>query len=116
MSALPPDDHKSKNRANSQQTVAAAIQNDPKTSELPKIIAAGRGKWADQILDMAFANGLKVRQDPALANILTSIELDSPIPTEAVMAVAEILAYVYEADGHGKPDKDDPFRIPGRQD
>lgn len=116
MSALPPDDNKSKNRANSRQTVAAAIQNDPNNSELPKIIAAGRGKWADQILDMAFANGLKVRQDPALANILTSIELDSPIPTEAVMAVAEILAYVYEAEGKGRPDEADPFRVRDRQD
>lgn len=81
------------------QTVAAAILHDPKSGELPKIVAAGRGRLADQILDIAFANGMKVREDPALANILASIELDSPIPTEAIMAVAEILAYVYQAEG-----------------
>ncbi len=91
------------------QTVAAAIQNDPRTGELPKIIATGRGKWAEQILDLAFANGLKVRQDPALANMLASIELDSPIPTEAIMAVAEILAYVYKAEGV-ETGPGDPFR------
>ena len=96
-------------KAASKQNVAAAIQNDPRTGELPKIIAAGRGKWADQILELAFANGLKVRQDPALANILASIELDSPIPTEAIMAVAEILAYVYKAEGV-ETDPEDPFK------
>lgn len=95
----------------SKQTVAAAIQNDPTNADLPKIIAAGHGKWADQILDIAFTNGLKVRQDPALANILASIELDSPIPTEAIMAVAEILAYVYEAEGKGRPDEVEPFKL-----
>lgn len=116
----PPDNHISKNRANSvpnrvKVPVAAAIQNDPTTSDLPRIIAAGRGKWAEEILELAFKNGIKVREDPALAEILTSIELDSPIPTEAIMAVAEILAYVYEADGKGRPDKDDPFRLPDKE-
>jgi flagellar biosynthesis protein len=106
----------SKNRANlPKRLVAAAIENNPGTSELPKIIAAGRGKWAEQILELAYLNGIKVREDPALAEILANIELDSPIPTEAIMAVAEILAYVYEAEGKEKPEKDDPFRIPEKQ-
>jgi len=124
MTPLPPDTDISKNRASSgadgekqkntkkKQIVAAAIQNDGKTSELPKIVAAGRGKWAEQILDLAFANGLKVREDPALAEMLASIELDSPIPTEAIMAVAEILAYVYESEGKPKPAILDPFKLP----
>lgn len=121
MSPLPPDKYISKNRAKSDETpgqkinkpkqaVAAAILNDPNTSDLPQIMAAGRGKWAEQILEIAYANGLKVREDPALAEILANIELDSPIPTEAIMAVAEILAYVYEAEGKGRPDAADPFK------
>lgn len=110
----------SKNRANldkplSKRPVAAALENDPNNSDLPKIVAAGRGKWAEQILELAHLNGIKVREDPALAEILASIELDSPIPTEAIMAVAEILAYVYQAEGKGKPDADDPFRAPEKQ-
>ncbi|MDB5477647.1 MAG: hypothetical protein JWM96_142 [Alphaproteobacteria bacterium] len=111
MTGKPPRTPISKNRANSPRPVAAALENDPNNSELPKIIAAGRGHWAEQILALAHANGIKVREDPALAEILASIELDSPIPTEAIMAVAEILAYVYEAEGKGRPDKDDPFKI-----
>ncbi len=116
MSASPPDDSISNKRAKPpKQAVAAAIQNDPQSSDLPKIIAAGRGKYAEQILEIAFANGLKVREDPALAEMLASIELDSPIPTEALVAVAEILAYVYEAEGKGKPDPADPFKLPDKK-
>lgn len=111
----------SKNRANSgdgQKTpekkgraAAVALENNPDTPDLPRITAAGRGKWAEQILEIAFQNGIKVREDPALAEMLASIELDSPIPTEAIMAVAEILAYVYEAEGKNRPDPASPFQI-----
>jgi flagellar biosynthesis protein len=112
MSEPPSQPNISKNRANMKKgPVAAALENDPTNSDLPKIVAAGRGKWAEQILELAFQNGIKVREDPVLAEILAGIELDSPIPTEAIMAVAEILAYVYEAEGKGKPEKDDPFRV-----
>lgn len=79
--------------------VAVAVQGDQKNPELPaKIIAAGRGKVAEQILEMAFAKGLKVREDADLAELLAKLELDTPIPSEAVVAVAEILAKVYEAN------------------
>lgn len=65
---------------------------------LPKVVAAGYGKMAEQILEIAFKNGIKVREDRNLAQILAAIEMDSEIPTEALVAVAEILAYVYKAN------------------
>lgn len=109
MTEPPSQNDISKNRA---RLTAAALLNDPNTSALPQIVAAGRGIWAEQILELAHLNGIKVREDPALAEILASIELDSPIPTEAIMAVAEILAYVYKAEGKGRPDSADPFYVP----
>ncbi len=66
---------------------------------LPKIVAAGYGAWAEKIVEMAFRNGVRVREDRDLAQLLAAIELDSDIPTEALVAVAEILAYVYKANG-----------------
>ncbi len=84
---------------NQKRATAAALSHDPLVSELPKLIAAGRGKWAEQILKVAFERGIKVREDAPLAEMLAAIELDSPIPAEAIMAVAEILAYVYAAEG-----------------
>jgi len=70
---------------------------------VPKVVAAGRGRIAEQILQLAFDNGVKVREDGPLAEMLAAIELDSPIPSEAFAAVAEILAYVYRANGKPNP-------------
>lgn len=70
---------------------------------LPRITAAGRGKLAEQILQLAFENGINVREDSALAEMLAKIELDSPVPSEAFLAVAEILSYVYRANGEPNP-------------
>jgi flagellar biosynthesis protein len=70
---------------------------------VPTITAAGRGKIAEQILQLAFANGIRVRQDSALAEMLAALELDSPVPNEALVAVAEILSYVYRANGAPNP-------------
>lgn len=77
---------------------AAALQYDPDVEKLPRVIASGKGAIAEQILNIAFANGIKVREDAELAEILTAIDVDSPIPLEAFAAVAEILAYVYQAN------------------
>ena len=70
---------------------------------MPRITAAGRGKLAEQILQLAFENGINVREDSALATMLAKIELDSPVPSEAFFAVAEILSYVYRANGEPNP-------------
>lgn len=83
--------------------VAVALEDAKGDKDLPRVTAAGRGKIAEQILQMAYENGIKVREDSALAEMLATIELDSPIPTEAFMAVAEILSYVYKANGEPNP-------------
>lgn len=69
----------------------------------PRITAAGRGKIAEQILQIAFEKGIKVREDSALAEMLAKIELESPIPSEAFLAVAEIMSYVYRANNEPNP-------------
>lgn len=83
--------------------VAVALESGGEGADLPRIAAAGRGKIAEQILQIAFENGIKVREDGALAEMLAAIELESPIPSEAFMAVSEILSYVYRAAGEPDP-------------
>ena len=65
---------------------------------LPQIVASGRGKLAEDILALAFQKGIKVREDADLAELLVKLDLDTPIPSEAIIAVAEILARVYAAN------------------
>jgi flagellar biosynthesis protein len=79
-------------------------KNDGRPDSLPKVIASGYGKLAEQILEMAFAKGIKVRTDADLAQLLATLDLETPIPSEAIIAVAEILAKVYEANARfGQP-------------
>lgn len=82
---------------------AVAIEYERGVDEAPRVTASGRGAVAEQILAIAFDRGIKVRQDAELVEILELVEVDSPIPLEAFTAVAEILAYVYQANAARKP-------------
>ena len=78
---------------------AVAIEHDPERAPVPRITAVGFGANAEQIVDLAHRNGVKVREDADLAEILSAFEVDSLVPLDAIRAVAEILSYLYRADG-----------------
>jgi len=77
--------------------IAIALSHDRGTTNAPMVTASGRGAVAEQILEIAFANDVKVREDSDLAQILSQVDVDSPIPLEAFAAVSEILSYLYRA-------------------
>lgn len=100
---MPADD--SKQGRSAKQDIAVALAFRPAAGDpAPKVVASGRGDVARQILDRAFASGVKVREDADLAQLLSLVEVDSIIPVEAFMAVAEILAYVYRLNQQAVPD------------
>ena len=92
------DDSKEENK---RRTAVALKSYDEKTGEfkLPKITASGYGVIAEQIIAMARDSGVEIREDGDLAELLAQIGTESSIPSEALVAVAEILAYVYRANG-----------------
>ncbi|MQX35226.1 EscU/YscU/HrcU family type III secretion system export apparatus switch protein [Roseospira navarrensis] len=94
--------------------IAVALGYDPEGGRAPTVLASGRGTVAEQILSIAFAQGVKVREDADLAQILAAVEVDSEIPLEALAAVAEILSYVYRANGRlaGRSDPAPPPHDP----
>ena len=81
------------------RTVAIALNDELSSSSVPRIVASGRGFVAEQILNLAFEHGVKVRQDSDLAEVLSAADVEADIPAEAFAAVAEILVYVYRANG-----------------
>ncbi|MFQ5535685.1 MAG: EscU/YscU/HrcU family type III secretion system export apparatus switch protein [Sphingomonadales bacterium] len=78
---------------------AVALSHEPDTTLLPRITAAGLGANAEKIVELALRHGVKVREDPDLAEILSAFEVDSLVPIEVLHAVSEILTYLYQADG-----------------
>jgi len=75
--------------------VAVALTYEFGKPNLPRVVASGRGPLAERILALAQENGIPVREDPDLATLLASVELDAEIPAEAMIAVAEIMAQIF---------------------
>ncbi len=75
--------------------LAVALGYQPAQDQAPRIVAKGQGWVARQIIEIAEAQGIEVREDADLAQILAQLDVDSEIPLEAFAMVAEILSYVY---------------------
>lgn len=99
MHAVTDQTGKPKPTAPSPRALAIALSREHEADVNPKVVAKGHGKVAEQILEIAFERGVKVRSDSDLAEILQAIELESEVPLVALAAVAEILTYVYRAAG-----------------
>jgi flagellar biosynthesis protein len=69
----------------------------------PRVVAKGRGPIADAIIDRARASGVYVHESRELLALLMQIDLDSHIPPQLYIAVAELLAWLYHLDATDKP-------------
>jgi flagellar biosynthesis protein len=76
---------------------AAALSYDG-TGAAPKVVAAGRGHIAERILQEAREAGVPIRDDRALAESLSKLKLDTEIPEDLWMAVAEALVWAHRVD------------------
>ena len=77
---------------------AIALSFDPKKDAAPAILATGKGLLADEILRIAEENKVPLFEDPALAQLLSKLEIDTNIPPELYTLVAEVLAFVYQLE------------------
>jgi flagellar biosynthesis protein len=75
--------------------LAAALKYDPQEDAAPVMTAKGRGAIAEKIISIAKKNGIPIKEDPNLVQILSKLEIDEQIPPVLYKAVAEILAFVY---------------------
>jgi flagellar biosynthesis protein len=81
--------------------LAVALRHDRGGEGAPSVVASGRGAIAEAILELAFASGVKVREDKDLAEMLHAVGIGDHIPLAAFAAVAEILARLYAANSPG---------------
>jgi flagellar biosynthesis protein len=83
--------------------MAAAIKYDSLKDSAPRITARGRGNIAEKIIKVAEENGIPIKNDPELIQILSKLNVDSEIPIELYKAVAEILAFIYTLNESQRP-------------
>jgi flagellar biosynthesis protein len=88
----------------SKRKQAVALGYDPAVDDAPRILAAGQGTVAERILELARSNGIPLKDDPILAEILVKINVGEVIPPELYQVVAEVLAYVYRIQHKKLPD------------
>lgn len=80
---------------------AVALKYDPEQGGAPILLAKGTDFVALKIREIAVAHEIQLLESPALArSIYYSTEVDAQIPAGLYMAVAQVLAYVYQIRQH----------------
>lgn len=74
---------------------AAALKYDQEKDHAPKLTASGKGETAKTIIKIAEQNGIPIKKDEDLVNMLSEIELNQEIPVELYKAVAEVFSFIY---------------------
>ena len=74
---------------------AAALKYNRGDASAPKMVAKGRGKVAEKIVEIARAHNIPIKEDEDLVEFLSTLDLYQEIPQELYKAVAEILAFLY---------------------
>jgi len=80
---------------------AVALKYEAGTDAAPRVTAKGQGLMAEKIIQIAREAGVPLREHPDLVEVLSRLELNSEIPAETYVIVAEILSWVYQLnEGH----------------
>ena len=75
---------------------AIALQYDNDKNSAPKVIAKGEGKTAQKIIQIAEENGVRLKKDEDLVELLSKVELDAEVPPQMYKAVAEVFSFLYK--------------------
>lgn len=78
-----------------QLAVALAYQTG---QAAPRVVAKGRGLIAQAIIERAREAGVYVHESPELVSLLMQVDLDQHIPPQLYLAVAELLAWLYQLE------------------
>ena len=97
---------------------AVALKYDPESMHAPKLLAKGADLVAMNIRQVAKEAGVPMVESPPLARaIYYHTELDAYIPAGLYLAVARLLAYVfqlraYRAEGGERPEMPEDLEVP----
>jgi flagellar biosynthesis protein len=82
---------------------AVALKYDAAERDAPEVVASGRGRIAEKIIELAKARGIYIKQDPDLVEVLSKLDIGDAIPPELYAVIAEILAFVYRLNARRDP-------------
>lgn len=77
---------------------AIALGYKPGAIEAPTIVAKGKGKIAENILNKAREHNVPIQEDRSLVELLGQLDINQTIPEDLYQAVAEVFAFIYKID------------------
>lgn len=95
-----------------QNKSAIALKYDKATHHAPQVTAKGSELVAEEILRLAREHEVPIYEDPELTVALSQIDIGDEIPESLYLAIAEVIAFVYQLEGQ----KSDKPRRDTRQD
>jgi len=81
-----------------QKRTAVAIRYDVDKDRAPIILATGNGPIADEIKRIAEDNSIPLYENKELSELLSKLELETEIPADLYVLVAEVLFFVFSLD------------------
>jgi len=90
---------------------ATALKYEEQKDNAPKSIAQGSGATANNIIKIAEQNGIPIKKDEDLVNMLSQIELNQEIPVELYKAVSEIFSFVYGISNNQQEDNKNEEKV-----
>jgi len=75
--------------------LAVALKHELGKPDAPRVVASGRGSFAERIIEKAEENKVPIHKDDHLAGLLSKVSVSSFVPEELFEAVARVLAFVY---------------------
>ncbi len=81
------------------KNIAVALRYNRLEDEVPKLVAKGMGKVADNIIEKAVEHNVPTYKDERLSKQLYNLSFGEEIPEELYEVVAEILVFIAGMDG-----------------
>jgi len=81
---------------------AVALKYQQKLDNAPTVVAKGKGKVAEKIIEIAREHNIYIHDDPDLIEVLSNLDLNEEIPPDLYVIVAELLAFVYSLNSGQK--------------
>lgn len=102
MPILEEDKNKNQKGTGSGGSKAVALKYDKSKNPAPHVVAKGKGALAERILMLAKESDIPIHADADLVEVLEKLEIEQEIPLDLYTVVAEIFAYLYNANDSKK--------------
>ena len=78
-----------------EHTIKQAVALFYDGQQAPPIVAKGEDHTANEIIEIAKQHGVTICDNPALAELLSRLDIGDSIPENLYHAIAQIIAFVY---------------------